>query len=194
MTDPQHCDLVVVGADILDFESPESCMTGCSIAIADGLIVAVGPSDRIDSAWTAQQRIDASGSVVCPGFIDAHVHFGAFLGAGRPYSAPRTEGMFSGGGRPEAVVPAMAAMLGAPVPDDVVSAVVAPANTSTTHHLGVEHPVPALGLHARASDVTTVIVAGRVLVHDGVLVDGDERELRSRAGSVVQSMTSRSQP
>ncbi|MFH5230227.1 hypothetical protein [Antrihabitans spumae] len=52
----------------------------------------------------------------------------------------------------------------------------------------MSHPVPALGLHARASDVTTVIVAGRVVVDDGALVDEDEDELRARAVATIESI------
>jgi imidazolonepropionase len=40
--------------------------------IENGLIVAVGPSDEIKAPHA--QTIDASGSVVMPGFIDAHTH------------------------------------------------------------------------------------------------------------------------
>nr|WP_268810444.1 amidohydrolase family protein [Williamsia sp. Leaf354] len=67
-------------------------------------------------------------------------------------------------------------------------------DTGATHHLGVDHPVPALGLHARASDVTTVIVAGRIVVDDGVLVHADEVELRARAAATLQSMSSYARP
>ncbi|MBJ7291542.1 amidohydrolase family protein [Williamsia sp.] len=67
-------------------------------------------------------------------------------------------------------------------------------DTSATHHLGAGHPVPALGLHARAADVTIVIVAGRLVVEGGVLVDTDEHELRARAAAVMQSMSSHARP
>ncbi|MFH5230228.1 amidohydrolase family protein [Antrihabitans spumae] len=121
----QSCDIVITGADILALESPTGHLAGHSIAIADGVIVAVDPAPDVESAWAPRRRVDAAGCVVCPGFVDAHVHFGAFLGAARNYSAARTEGMFSGGGRPETVIPAIVGMLAAPIPDALVSAVVA---------------------------------------------------------------------
>ncbi len=40
-----------------------------NILIEDGKIAAVGPEDM-----AAEKRIDASGRVVCPGFVDVHVH------------------------------------------------------------------------------------------------------------------------
>ena len=43
----------------------------CDIAVADGMIVETGPA----LTGRARETIDASGLMVWPGFIDAHVHF-----------------------------------------------------------------------------------------------------------------------
>lgn len=45
-----------------------------AVAVHDGAIAAVGPSDQLRSQYTADQTIDASGKVVCPGFVDPHTH------------------------------------------------------------------------------------------------------------------------
>ena len=45
-----------------------------AVACADGRIVAVGPTDQVRSDWQAAAEIDASGRVVCPGFVDPHTH------------------------------------------------------------------------------------------------------------------------
>jgi len=45
-----------------------------AVAIRDGVVVGVGESDELCAAWTGEQTIDASGKVVCPGFVDAHTH------------------------------------------------------------------------------------------------------------------------
>jgi imidazolonepropionase len=45
-----------------------------AVAVADGLIIAVGASDDLRGEYQAAREIDASGQVVCPGFIDAHTH------------------------------------------------------------------------------------------------------------------------
>jgi imidazolonepropionase len=45
-----------------------------AVACADGRIVAVGPTAEVRARWRAAVEIDASGRVVCPGFVDAHTH------------------------------------------------------------------------------------------------------------------------
>lgn len=45
-----------------------------AVAVADGNIVAVGPTNQLQADYTARQTIDAGGKVVCPGFVDPHTH------------------------------------------------------------------------------------------------------------------------
>lgn len=45
-----------------------------AVICADGRVVAVGPTEEMRRNWTAPVEIDASGRVVCPGFVDAHTH------------------------------------------------------------------------------------------------------------------------
>ncbi|MFN2224798.1 MAG: imidazolonepropionase-like domain-containing protein, partial [Anaerolineae bacterium] len=45
-----------------------------AVACADGRIVAVGPTAELCADWQAAVELDASGLVVCPGFVDAHTH------------------------------------------------------------------------------------------------------------------------
>jgi len=45
-----------------------------AVAVADGLIVAVGRSDDLRAEYQGSTEINAAGHVVCPGFIDAHTH------------------------------------------------------------------------------------------------------------------------
>jgi imidazolonepropionase len=45
-----------------------------AVAVNDGLIVAVGTSDDITAHYQSDNTIDASGKVVCPGFVDCHTH------------------------------------------------------------------------------------------------------------------------
>ncbi len=47
---------------------------GGAIAIDDGLILDVGSSADLGARYQPRAKIDASGKVVCPGFIDAHTH------------------------------------------------------------------------------------------------------------------------
>jgi imidazolonepropionase len=45
-----------------------------AVACADSRIVAIGPTKEIHANWQAAIEIDASGRVVCPGFVDPHTH------------------------------------------------------------------------------------------------------------------------
>jgi imidazolonepropionase len=44
------------------------------VALADGLVVAVGPTDELRADYDARETIDASGKVVTPGLVDPHTH------------------------------------------------------------------------------------------------------------------------
>jgi imidazolonepropionase len=45
-----------------------------AVACADGRIVGVGPTAEMRADWRASAELDASGKVVCPGFVDPHTH------------------------------------------------------------------------------------------------------------------------
>jgi imidazolonepropionase len=45
-----------------------------AVAVADGEIVAVGPTSNLHAEYSSRQALDASGKVVCPGFVDPHTH------------------------------------------------------------------------------------------------------------------------
>jgi imidazolonepropionase len=45
-----------------------------AVAIQRGRIVAVGSSDELLARYVADEELDASGGVVCPGFVDPHTH------------------------------------------------------------------------------------------------------------------------
>ncbi len=45
-----------------------------AVAVQNGFIVAVGATAQLRAQYTATRMIDASGKVVCPGFIDPHTH------------------------------------------------------------------------------------------------------------------------
>lgn len=45
-----------------------------AFAVKDGKFAAIGSTDEIMSRHTSENRIDAGGRVVCPGFVDPHTH------------------------------------------------------------------------------------------------------------------------
>lgn len=121
-----ECDLVISGGRVIDLPIASGVLDDMAIAVRGGVIVAMGTAREVEASFTAGRVIDATGQVVAPGFVDAHVHLGAFLGAGRPYEASTGPGLFCGGGRPETVVPMVARMVSMSVPGEIVAAVVRP--------------------------------------------------------------------
>ena len=45
-----------------------------AVAVDGGLIVAAGPSAELQARYHTRRQIDATGKVVCPGFVDCHTH------------------------------------------------------------------------------------------------------------------------
>ncbi len=46
-----------------------------AVAILNGQIIGVGQTDFVNDHFFSKERIDATGKVVTPGFVDAHTHF-----------------------------------------------------------------------------------------------------------------------
>ena len=69
-TAPITCDLLIHSGDIID--GTGAIRAHVDVAVTGDRIVAVG--DHLDSRIEATSKIDASGLIVAPGFIDAHTH------------------------------------------------------------------------------------------------------------------------
>jgi N-acyl-D-amino-acid deacylase len=78
-----HCDLLIRHGTVID-GSGERSARPADVAIVADRIVAV---DSLEHA-TASTVIDATGQIVCPGFIDVHLHSEiALLGGAHRYGA-----------------------------------------------------------------------------------------------------------
>ncbi|MEW5844717.1 MAG: amidohydrolase [Bacteroidota bacterium] len=69
----QKADLIVTNTTVYTVDSAFSVAE--SFAVANGKIVAVGTTDEVLSAYSADTILDLKGKFVYPGFIDAHCHF-----------------------------------------------------------------------------------------------------------------------
>ena len=72
----KKADLVLKNATFVNVFSNE--LTTCDIACANGLIVGLGEYD-------GEVEYDMTGKIVCPGFIDAHIHLGSSLVSPREF-------------------------------------------------------------------------------------------------------------
>ncbi len=45
-----------------------------AVAVDGGLIVAAGPSAELRARYRGRRELDATGKVICPGFVDCHTH------------------------------------------------------------------------------------------------------------------------
>ncbi|MGE3165473.1 MAG: imidazolonepropionase [Planctomycetota bacterium] len=52
----------------------EEVLRNATFAVADGRIRAVGTREELAGRYTARRRIDATGKLVSPGFVDSHTH------------------------------------------------------------------------------------------------------------------------
>ena len=66
-------DIVISGGTIVD-GSGAAGVVG-DLAITDGVVMAMG--EDVDASEGASTTIDATGKVVCPGFVDIHTHYDA---------------------------------------------------------------------------------------------------------------------
>lgn len=67
-----------------------------AVAIADGRIVEVGPTDEICSKFEARQEVDASGCLVSPSLVDPHTHLVHMGARERELDARATQRMGDG--------------------------------------------------------------------------------------------------
>lgn len=73
-TSPLRVDKIVHGGRVYTMSEDRMVYPDGAIAIRGADIVAVGPTQDVLSGFTADEKINASGHMVMPGFIDTHLH------------------------------------------------------------------------------------------------------------------------
>jgi 5-methylthioadenosine/S-adenosylhomocysteine deaminase len=74
MTETKEADLLIHHASIVAFDDTGAELGDASIAIVGNSIVWMGPTAQSAQHFHAKETIDATGLIVMPGFVDAHVH------------------------------------------------------------------------------------------------------------------------
>ena len=67
-------DLLISGATVITARQDGAVLTDTSIAVTGENIVEIGPSQRIDPAYTPTRMVEARGMLVYPGLVDTHTH------------------------------------------------------------------------------------------------------------------------
>jgi 5-methylthioadenosine/S-adenosylhomocysteine deaminase len=67
-------DLLVTGGDVVTMNARREVLSGGTVAIGAGRIVAVGRTSELRAAHPDAEVLDAAGCVVTPGLVNAHQH------------------------------------------------------------------------------------------------------------------------
>jgi 5-methylthioadenosine/S-adenosylhomocysteine deaminase len=70
----QNVDLIVSGGIVVTMDGSRAVYQDGSVAVRGDSIVATGPRAEIEAHYQSTQKIDASGHLVLPGFINGHTH------------------------------------------------------------------------------------------------------------------------
>jgi 5-methylthioadenosine/S-adenosylhomocysteine deaminase len=79
-TAPQTADLVVSAGTVLTMDRSRSVLIDGALAIADGVIAAVGPREEIVDGFRGREVLEFPHGIAHPGLVDAHVHAFQHLG------------------------------------------------------------------------------------------------------------------
>lgn len=74
MSRPASADLLVVGGEVVTMDDERRVLLDATIAVAGGIIVAIGTAEAMRARHPGAEELDATGMVVIPGLIDAHQH------------------------------------------------------------------------------------------------------------------------
>src|SRR5439155_10882669 len=72
--DGESCELLIRNAHIVTMDAARRVVAPGAIAIANRRIVCVGADEDLARRFGASRTVDAKGSLVHPGFVDAHYH------------------------------------------------------------------------------------------------------------------------
>jgi 5-methylthioadenosine/S-adenosylhomocysteine deaminase len=74
-----HCDSIIDAGWVLPIAPVNTALRDHSVAIEDGLIVALGTHSEITAAWTADEHLKLPQHILLPGLVNAHGHLAMTL-------------------------------------------------------------------------------------------------------------------
>ncbi|MDJ0916881.1 MAG: amidohydrolase [Woeseiaceae bacterium] len=69
-----NADMIVKADHVVTMDADLSIIDNGAVVIRDGLIIAIGPADAIESDYEADQVLDGDGRVLMPGLVNGHTH------------------------------------------------------------------------------------------------------------------------
>ncbi len=91
MSEKAAWDQLVVGGTVMTLEPGSEPVANGAVAISDGRIVAVGPTEELLEMTPPGAVLDASGCIVLPGFVNTHSHLAMTLLRGLADDLPLKE-------------------------------------------------------------------------------------------------------
>ena len=67
-------DWIITNTSVISLEDSDLVLTDAAIAVEQGLIAKIGPSDQVEAQYPNLEKIDGRGKAVLPGFINSHTH------------------------------------------------------------------------------------------------------------------------
>ena len=67
-------DLLLSGGTVITMDSQRRILRGGAVAIRDGKIAAVGPSEAVSPMVHAEEEWNLAGRFVLPGLVNVHTH------------------------------------------------------------------------------------------------------------------------
>lgn len=71
---PRPVDLLLEHAYVVTFDADRTVHADGAVAVSDGAIVDIGPTDAVRGRVAPRRRRDLGGRILIPGLVDAHIH------------------------------------------------------------------------------------------------------------------------
>ena len=70
----QKADLIVAAKHIVTMDDSGTVLENAAIVVKDGVIIAIGPQEKMTAAYSAAEIIRGENRAIMPGFVNGHTH------------------------------------------------------------------------------------------------------------------------